>query len=646
MTFRRRSLQLYFAAVFYIIGVAAFAYYQFTNEADLLMRDIDNRLYSGAVAVDSLVGPDFHTLHKGMAQFDERADYALALEMTRLARTLGLAYLYTMVADGEKTLFTTSSAVPRELAEGQYQTVYWREYREADPAIHVARATNQPQYAEYTDQWGSFRSVYLPRIATDGTAYVVGADINLQVVQAAKKSSALFVIGSSLAISALGVPLFLLIITSMRSEWRTREKASYCDLLTHLPNRPALEKDLLKAEIPHLVLISIDKFHYITNTYGLAFGDNILCEFAVNLANFHHPQLHHHAAYHVHGNTFAVLIDQDLSEQQEHEIFNGLLRFLHTARYHLPDNTTLSLNTYLGAASRVDDPLNMADLALHRALELNCSYVCIDSTEKAPAVYKENLQQLEMIKAAFEDDRVVPFFHPIVNARTMEIEKYEVLARIVNAAGEVILCPDQFIPLMHHARLYYKLTERLLSKCLDLLHASDIHLSFNFSTYDVIHPSTSKHLLQKVAESGVADRLHFELLETDCLVDDQTLSDYMVKLQKLGCRVGLDDLGRAYSNFDRLTTLPINFVKLDRNVMPRIAEDPELLRLVQRLVALAKKRKITTVAEYCCDEATTRLAASIGVDFLQGFWLAVPEPQPQQRLLCDAVKLVPQSLEE
>jgi EAL domain-containing protein (putative c-di-GMP-specific phosphodiesterase class I) len=97
---------------------------------------------------------------------------------------------------------------------------------------------------------------------------------------------------------------------------------------------------------------------------------------------------------------------------------------------------------------------------------------------------------------------------------------------------------------------------------------------------------------------------------------------FIKKIQKLGSKIGMDDLGKGYSNIERLMNLPVNFVKLDRSIMEHITESLEIQNLTKGIIRLAHKKKLTVTAEFCANKLITDMAIMLGVDYLQGFYFA------------------------
>lgn len=626
--------QLTILAGCYLGGLLIFAIFSYHSTKNHLLADIDRRLEITARA-SALLFPD--SLHQTpiSAQLSQDKELAIAKTLTNLSRSLDLAYIYTVVKDENQFRFTSSSATPNELIgeNPKYKFIYWSSYPEASQGLKRSFAESKIQFDEYSDRWGSFRSIFLPVSKLGQAPYVIGVDIEKSHVHALAKKSVLEALATILLLSLICLPMYLYTRRVIVAHAALKERAFLFDEITQLPNKRRLEMDLQNCKHPHLIMLNIDRFYYVTSTYGQAFGDHVLSEFAYNLANYSHPELDSHQVYHIHLDEFAILVDKAFTDNTNEIIFNDFYQKVCNAKYRMPDDKLINFDAHFGASVEMSDSIEVSQLALREAQDKNLSIVVFKEDSDLPSAYASSLEKIQLIKKAIKSKRIIPYYHPIVSARTGKIEKYEVLSRIVDKSGEVIMMPDEFIPLMIRARIYSQLSLHILISSIEMVQRTRVRLSLNFCTHDILDPIASKRLLKTIARSGIASLLQFELLETDSLVPELTLKRFILKLKALGCQVGLDDLGKAYSNFDRLTSLPIDFVKIDRGVMQQIslggADNTQALVLAERIVRFAKSKNIETIAEYCHSKELCELATGFGIDYLQGFWLAEPSAEIQ-----------------
>jgi Amt family ammonium transporter len=103
----------------------------------------------------------------------------------------------------------------------------------------------------------------------------------------------------------------------------------------------------------------------------------------------------------------------------------------------------------------------------------------------------------------------------------------------------------------------------------------------------------------------------------------------MRELKARGCKFALDDFGTGLSSFMYLKTLPVDYLKIDGQFISQIATDAVDRSMVEAISKVGRALGIATVAEWVEDEAALNELERIGVDFAQGYHLALPAPIAQ-----------------
>lgn len=130
---------------------------------------------------------------------------------------------------------------------------------------------------------------------------------------------------------------------------------------------------------------------------------------------------------------------------------------------------------------------------------------------------------------------------------------------------------------------------------------------------------------------AVAGRLCMEITESVALHDMHNTRRFIEQVRAFGVKVALDDFGAGYTSFSYLKELPADVLKIDGNFVVNINAHPANVAIVEAIVKLAANLGMKTIAEWAEDADTVRTLARIGVDYVQGF--AVARPQPAERLL-------------
>ena len=172
-----------------LISIAAFIGYAQYDKAQDIREQIDNRLRAAAHTVPRLLGNDY--LERSLKADGLRED-----EYITQVRNLGeyvqevhLKFAYTLLVDAAgRSLYLSDTASAQEIADGDY-TKHMDEYSDASPAVVKAARTGQAQFDEYTDSYGTFRSIFLPMHTASGQPYIVGVDVTLSSLEQAITAS-------------------------------------------------------------------------------------------------------------------------------------------------------------------------------------------------------------------------------------------------------------------------------------------------------------------------------------------------------------------------------------------------------------------------------------------------------------------------
>ena len=619
-----RQKQLAVGIAAYLIGALIFIAITYFNTHQHLISDIDTRLQLAAYATKSLLGDDLHSAALNPNSMSATEDYATSLQLTEFARNIGIDYVYSMIERDGEIYFVTSTATDEELANDSYQPAFFMEYPEASPVVYEVFATGTSQYSEYSDRWGEFRSIFVPFTAPDGSTYVIGADLSLREVSAIAWRSALFALFACIGLGLIGLPVVILYAKSIQREAKNEIEQSYRCSLTGLPNRNCLLNDLAKADYANVSVINIDKFREIATLYGPAVGDDVLKQFSLRLSRIDSSALDNYKSYRLHGDEFATLVtgkqNRELLREQLTKLYNHLIKHPYQA-----GEQRVKLRIRMGAASSDDDAFVMADMALREARKTNRSIVVYENKLHLPEAYRESFEKTQRFRQALEEKRFTPYFQPIASTTTGEFEKFECLARMIDSSGAVIDFPNDFLPIAYRSRLYHQFTQLMLEKIFAIVEQHEHTVSINLSVSDIYHEPTVQYIYQRLANHQLASLVEFELMENENISSLGKIIRFIQKVKAFGSRVGLDDLGKDYSNIDRLIALPVDFVKIDGNIVSHLATDKEAQDIARMIVSFSYRRNIKTVAEFCSDGRTSDMARRLGVDYLQGYHIGTPQ---------------------
>ncbi|RXJ85953.1 EAL domain-containing response regulator [Arcobacter cloacae] len=400
-------------------------------------------------------------------------------------------------------------------------------------------------------------------------------------------------------------------------------KDLYTDKLTNLPNRNKLKKDLDETNIDLMALLDIDEFSTINDLFGENIGDTILFELARKLKDYFDEE--EYLVYRIEADKFAIVAKM---KNQDIDKFYDLCKcFADKIEKEslLIDEDEIDINITIGIAqgdgSRAfkysQRVINYARTKLQRIMIYNESF-------KIQQSFEENIKWVKQLKIGFRENLFQAYFQPIVNTKTKEIYKYEALIRYVTKEG-LEIAPYNFINVAKKTKLYPNIIKIVLQDAFKLIINKNKRVSVNISFDDIANVETTSFIYETLEKNrDYSQFLEFEILESEEISDFNEVSKFISEVRKFNCIVGVDDFGAGYSNFNLLTLLDIDFVKIDGSLIEKINSSKDLEIIVNTIANFSKEFKVKTVAEYVSNEDIYNKIKDLNIDFCQGYYFEKP----------------------
>lgn len=199
----------YGAVLFYLIALFGYIAYQYTTQRTVLIESIDKRLIQCASVTDQLLPPTLHTPATQTGSITPEEDRNIRLKLSRFSQSANVKYVYSLVLQGGKIYFTSSSATPDELKNNKNISYFFDEYSDVPPIVYKTFNTQTIQFDEITDQWGHFRSVFLPHVSPSGRVYITAADIEISNIDKQLHSLLINSLGEALFYILILIPFFI-----------------------------------------------------------------------------------------------------------------------------------------------------------------------------------------------------------------------------------------------------------------------------------------------------------------------------------------------------------------------------------------------------------------------------------------------------
>jgi diguanylate cyclase (GGDEF)-like protein len=408
------------------------------------------------------------------------------------------------------------------------------------------------------------------------------------------------------------------------------------DALTGLPNRTlladrlgqALRADSRMGTCTGLLLLDLDRFKQINDTFGHHYGDELLTQVGPRLASVVRDV---DTVARLAGDEFVVLLPEVGSVADATAVAAKLRAALETP-FHV-EGIDLDVEASVGVVlsgehgQDVATLLKRADIAMYAAKAQNLGVSVYDPSFDGHSPAK--LALLGDLRRALERGEFVLHYQPQVSLSTGDVVGAEALVRWQQPEHGLVY-PDEFIPVAEHTGLIGPLTRHILDTALAQARTwSDagraLTVSVNLSARNLLDQGLPGQVAALLSAHGVApELLELEVTESAIMTEPARAQKVLEQLSRLGIRISIDDFGAGYTSLGQLKNLPVTELKIDRSFVTTMIEDPSNALIVRSVIDLGHSLGFTLVAEGVETEQILAALAGAGCDVAQGYHLSRP----------------------
>lgn len=428
------------------------------------------------------------------------------------------------------------------------------------------------------------------------------------------------------------------------------------DSLTGLLNRVAFTKQVEEALLSvqadahsHvLCFIDLDHFKVVNDTCGHTAGDELLQQIAYLLQEHVRKT---DAIARLGGDEFAILL-KECPPEKALSITNNICNSLSKFRF-ARQNRAFKVGTSIGLSlidqttHNVDEVMNAADAACYEAKRRGRNRVHVYcQEEQGLSKYSNEMQWFTRLSEAIENDRFQLFYQPIAgsNGDLENTHRCEVLLRLIDEHNDVI-SPAAFIPAAERYSLMPEIDRWVICHCFEYIReriqreALGLPLgdcgcptlghsySINLSAASIDDERSLRFIQEQLIRYEIpANIICFEITETAAISNLSRAVNFIKQLNQLGCQFALDDFGTGMSSLAYLRTLPVNYLKIDGSFIQDITHDEVACAMVQAVNQVAHLMGLRTVAEFVSSSELLEKVKTLGVDYIQGYAIAMPSP--------------------
>jgi len=426
---------------------------------------------------------------------------------------------------------------------------------------------------------------------------------------------------------------------TLRAEREAQRRIAREDVLTSLPNRRAFHEELAARMARSaragasltVAMLDLNGFKQINDRWGHAAGDHILRAVGSRIRTVLRES---DFSGRLGGDEFALILDGFLalpdSADQELEAFCGRLQRAVSAPVTLSSGQVAHVWLCAGFAalspedSSADILLRRADRALYDAKAEN------GERGRFWRVFRDqNLAPGRPIDSwrLLQNGALETHFQPVLDLEDGRVSMMEALARLRDGAETIL--PAKFLPQMsleERSLLFCKVLEASIETIARLTRdGCQVSVSVNLDGQVLLLERTLPAITKTLAAHDVpAARLILEILETHEFFNLEEARSQIRAVRAAGIRIALDDVGAGHSSLLKIRDLPLDIVKLDRDFVSRLAEQPDGLIFIATLQTMTAMLGMRLIVEGAEDGLVVEALRFVGVRHVQGYGVARP----------------------
>jgi diguanylate cyclase (GGDEF)-like protein len=414
------------------------------------------------------------------------------------------------------------------------------------------------------------------------------------------------------------------------------EELSVRDPLTNLYNRRKFDEfmqhEIIRATRNQrgfsVIMIDLDNFKYINDTFGHPIGDMVIKELAVMLAG---ELRKGDVLARMGGDEFAIILPET-DAAKGIQVANKLHQTLADKEFELPvgkihSTASFSLVNFPDDGQTADQIYSAMDVVLYKAKTRGKNQVMTaksDEDRSMMTIFKQG----NFLRNAIREDRIEAFLQPIVDLQTSKVIAFEVLARIRD--GDLVTPAGEFIDAAGELGMAKELDREVFRKGLAQYakvsaQYPEVLFFFNLFPYSFNDLGWIRGIPDMVRQAGIpCEKIVLEITEREALPNLTQVRAVIAELLASKITVALDDFGSGFSSFLYMKYLAIDYVKIEGSFVRHMAIDERDRIIVEQINSMAHKFGLKTVADFVEVEATAKILAEIGVDFAQGYYFGYP----------------------
>lgn len=409
------------------------------------------------------------------------------------------------------------------------------------------------------------------------------------------------------------------------------ETAAYSDTMLGIGTRQKYLRDsdyLISQDINtrlSLFMIDIVEFGKYNDVFSTEVGDSLLMQVSNRLTEVFKNRL-----YRINGDVFLGILPEcaNLMEvgQNLHEILKRLIN-VGSTEFELQCRVAICSYPEHGNSGRI--LLEKVQSTMHLLKSTKSEYTIIYNDD-IPNTLKKEEEILTLLRRRIMDNTLEVWYQPIFHQKDQKYHSAEALLRLRNDSGGFV-SPFEAVTIAEKRNMIDMVGDYVLKstcvflKKLESLSIDIKYIQVNLSIQQLSQNNYAERALQIINEAGATpQKIGMEITETMMIQSTSNTIDTLSKLRNEGIHIAMDDFGSGYCGINYLSKLPLDILKLDRELVLMVEESEEQFEFVKTIFQLAKIKKILSVAEGVETAVMLKKISECGADCIQGYYFSKP----------------------
>lgn len=410
------------------------------------------------------------------------------------------------------------------------------------------------------------------------------------------------------------------------------------DALTQLPNRhrfhelcrAALARAEQHATQVGLMLVGIDHFARLNESFGNAVGDEVLCTVGARLSEGRDTL---DTVARLGSDHFAVLLEgpagaEELAAAAEHAL-KRVAAPIRAVGEDIYVTASVGISRFPQDGADPETLVRSAEFAKRRAIELGRNTHCFHSAElHRDAVEAHDLAN--QLRGALENEQLYLEYQPRVSIKSGRITGLEALVRWRHPDLEMVP-PSRFIPIAEQTGLIDAVGDYVLRRaCTQMRRWLDAgiapaRIAVNLSVRQLARVDLVTRVVAILDECRLEARyLELEITESTMMEDPGRTVALLNELRFMGIAVALDDFGTEYSSLGHLRQFPLDYLKIDQSFVRGIPGQAGDAAIATTIISLSKLLKLPVIAEGVENREQLAFLEAHGCEEYQGYYFSKP----------------------